>query len=100
MGHQDQAWKVIEQLQSQATQRYVSPYATALVFLGLRDWPQTRQWLTRALDERTNWAVWLLSDPRWDPMRGEPEFERLVDRVGFPADAKARAAAGRAPPHS
>ena len=60
----------------------------ALVYLGLRDWAETRQWLTRALDERVHWSVWLLRDPRWDPLRGDPEFERLVDRVGFPADAR------------
>jgi len=94
-GHPDEARKVIDALHALARQQYVSPYGTALVHLGLRDWPQTKLWLSRALDQRTNWAVWLLRDPRWDPLRGDPEFERLVDRVGFPPDAKARAAAGR-----
>ena len=94
-GRKDEARRVLEQLQQQASQHYVSYYGPALVYLGLGDRPQTLQWLSRALDERSNWCVWLLRDPRWDPLRGDPEFERLVDRVGFPADAKARAVAQR-----
>ena len=50
-------------------------------------------WLQRSYDERANWMVWMLKDPRWDPMRSDATFERIVERVGFPAASRARAAA-------
>jgi hypothetical protein len=74
----------------------VPAYCDALVYLGLKDYPRMKTALGQAIDERSNWPVWLLRDPRWDPVRGDPEFERQVDRMGFPADARQRAAAARA----
>jgi hypothetical protein len=61
------------------------------VHLGLGDRQQTLAWLQRAYDERASSMVWLLKDPRWDRMRGDPDFEAIVERVGFPPDARARA---------
>jgi len=61
------------------------------VHLGLGDRNQALQELQRAYDERAAWMVWLLKDPRWDPMRGDARFEAIVDRVGFPREARARA---------
>jgi TolB-like protein/Flp pilus assembly protein TadD len=95
-GHRADALKVIDQLDAQRSQHYVTAYCWALVYLGMKDVPNMRLWLARAIDERSNWPVWLLKDPRWDPVRGDAEFERLVDRVGFPADARRRAAGGAA----
>jgi serine/threonine protein kinase/tetratricopeptide (TPR) repeat protein len=92
-GHTGEARKVLDDLVRQQSQHYVSPYCMALVYLGLRDAPAMKLWLARALDDRANWAVWILKDPRWDPVRGDPEFEKLVDRIGFPVDARRRAAA-------
>jgi eukaryotic-like serine/threonine-protein kinase len=93
-GHPAEAMKVLTQLGEQRQSHYVAPYCEALVYLGLKDLPNMRLWLGRALDERSNWPVWLLKDPRWDPIRGDEAFERLVDRVGFPADARQRAVHG------
>jgi hypothetical protein len=30
--------------------------------------------------------VWLKRDPRWDAIRGDERFQRLVRRVGLPPD--------------
>jgi hypothetical protein len=89
--------KVIDQVDAQWSQCYVPAYCWALVHLGMQNLPNMRPWLDRAVDERSNWPVWLLKDPRWDPARGDAEFERLVDRVGFAADARRRAAGCAAP---
>jgi serine/threonine-protein kinase len=89
-GRRADALKVLETMDAMASRRFVTAYARALVYLGLGDRNQTLEWLQRAYDERSVWMVWLLKDPRWDPMRGDQRFEAIVDRVGFPRDARAR----------
>jgi tetratricopeptide (TPR) repeat protein len=91
MGRHADAMNVLAELDKIATREYVTPYSRALVYLGLRDREQTLAWLQRSYDERANWMVWLLKDPRWDPMRGDATFEQIVERVGFPAESRARA---------
>jgi tetratricopeptide (TPR) repeat protein len=87
------AMNVLADLDTMGTREYVTPYSRALVYLGLRDREQMLAWLQRSYDERANWMVWMLKDPRWDPMRSDATFERIVERVGFPAASRARAAA-------
>ena len=60
------------------------------MYVSLGDREQAVVWLQRGFDDRIPPVVWLLKDPRWDPIRGDPGFEALVTRVGFPADARAR----------
>jgi eukaryotic-like serine/threonine-protein kinase len=94
LGRRADALRVLEELRVMAEKSYVTAYAPALVYLGLGDKEQMLAWLNRSLEERANWLVWLLADPRWDPMRSNPGFRETVRRVGFPADAQARAPRG------
>ena len=90
-GRRAEAEEVLKQISAMAATGYVSPYAFALVDLGLGEKQKTFALLHQCLEERTNWMVWLLKDPRWDPMRSDPRFQEIVRQVGFPADAQARA---------
>jgi eukaryotic-like serine/threonine-protein kinase len=90
-GHRAEALKVLETMHAMSSRRFVTAYAPALVYVGLGDRTQALEELQRAYDERAAWMVWLLKDPRWDPMRGDARFEAIVDRVGFPREARARA---------
>lgn len=93
-GRRADALKVLQQLDAMSKDRYVTPYASALVYLGLGEKDKTIAVLRQCVEERSNWLVWLLKDPRWDPMRSDPRFMDIVHRVGFPADAQARAPHG------
>jgi len=90
-GERAKAFEVLRKFDELASREYVSPYGRALVYLGLGDRERTIQWLRQSYEDRANWMVWLLKDPRWDPMRGDQRFEEIVTRVGFPPDARARA---------
>jgi len=90
-GRRAEALKVLDTMNAMAGQHFVTAYAPALVYLGLGDRSQTLQWLQRSYEERASWMIWLLKDPRWDPMRGDPQFEAIVDRVGFPRESRERA---------
>ena len=91
LGEKAKARNVLNELALMSKTQYVTPYAATLVDLGLSQKEQTLAMLERCFDERANWLVWLLKDPRWDTMRSDPRFQEIVKRVGFPADARERA---------
>ena len=63
---------------------YRGPYDGALTWLGLGDKDKTMEWLGKCYEDRAPFLVWLLRDPRWDPMRSDPRFIDLLKRIGFP----------------
>ncbi len=95
LGERSSALSVLGELETMAKSHYVSPYTSALVRLGLSQKEETLALLERCYEERSNWLVWLLKDPRWDVMRSDPGFQKIVSKVGFPAEARARSAALR-----
>jgi hypothetical protein len=70
-------------LRSIALERYVPPYAVALVYCGLGEHALALQWLERAYKVRDVHLVWLPTDPKWDPFRSHPTFLALIERCGF-----------------
>jgi eukaryotic-like serine/threonine-protein kinase len=90
-GKREEAVAVLKVLDRLSEQKYVSPYSAAAIRLGLGEKDQAIELLRKSLEDRTTWMVWTLKDPRWDPLRGDPRFQDILRRVGFPADALARA---------
>ena len=56
----------------------------ALVHWGLGDLDRTFEYLGRAVDERMGSMIFLATSPNWKPLRPDPRFRALVDRVGVP----------------
>ena len=79
-------------LEDLARERYVPPYAVALVHAGLGDREAVFEWLERAYAARDVHLMFLTGDAKWDPYRGDPRFDALLGRCGF-----RRATAGAAP---
>src|SRR6266568_1050034 len=42
-----------------------------------------RDWLERAVDERTPWLPELEIDPMWDALRSQPRFAALLKKMGL-----------------
>ena len=80
----DKAATVLEQIQGEAGERYVSPYYVAAVHAALDDRTAALEWLERAFEQRSHSLVFLNVDPVMEPLRGQPEFTALVERVGLP----------------
>jgi tetratricopeptide (TPR) repeat protein len=83
MGRVEEAQIVLQTLLSLARERYVPPYAMALVHAGLGEFEWALQWLERSYDARDVHLVFLTVDPKWDPLRSEPRFSNLLRRCGF-----------------
>jgi hypothetical protein len=70
-------------LEAASRQRYVQPYALALVHAGLGDADAVFEWLDRAYTAHDIHLIFLTVDPKWDPYRADPRFTALLARCGF-----------------
>ncbi len=84
-GMQSQARKIYKDLNSLAKQRYVSSYDLALASLGVGETDQALELLDRAVEERSPRAAFLGIDPRFDALRGDIRFKRLMTQIGRPS---------------
>jgi serine/threonine-protein kinase len=51
--------------------------------VGLKQKKRALTWLERALEERGELISALDVDPIWDPLREDPRFAILLDKLGF-----------------
>ena len=81
-GRQNEARAILVQLTEAAKRRYVQPYAFAVMHLALGEKDQALTWLERAAQERGGtYFNFIKVDPYLDPLRGDPRFEALVQKV-------------------
>ncbi|MEO8380827.1 MAG: protein kinase [Acidobacteriota bacterium] len=77
-GQRREALALLEELQVERQQRYISPYDIAIVHTGLGDIPAALAQLRAAVEDRSAWMVFLNVDPRLDSLRDEPAFRELA----------------------
>ncbi len=83
-GKRDEARAVLDELKKRATERYVPPYAFALVHHGLGERGEAFAWLERGIEQRDPKMIFLKFEPKWNNLHGDPRFQDLLRRVGFP----------------
>jgi len=82
-GRANEAREVLRRLEADAGERYVPPYAMALVHAGLGDREPVFEWLDKAYAARDVHLIYLPVDPKWDLYRADPRFNALLARCGF-----------------
>lgn len=82
-GRRAEAEEVLRTLEAISRERYVPPYALALVHAGLGHDARALDWLQHAYDVRDVHLIWLPTDPKWDAFRALAPFARLVERCDF-----------------
>ena len=94
-GRVNEARDLLTTLETASRQRYVPPYALALVHAGLGEREAVFDSLEKAYAAHDVHLVALPVDPKWDPYRADPRFVALLARCGFmravPADTTPRA---------
>jgi TolB-like protein/Tfp pilus assembly protein PilF len=80
MGKASEAREVLETLQVISKERYVPPYAMALIHAGLSESDKSFEWLDRALEVRDVHLIFLPVDPKWDALREDLRFNDLIKR--------------------
>jgi hypothetical protein len=74
---------LLKKLHTIGRRKYVSAYDHALVHVGLGHEEETFTWLKRALEERSIWLGYLNVEPAFDALRGYPQFQNLLKRIGL-----------------
>jgi DNA-binding winged helix-turn-helix (wHTH) protein/TolB-like protein/Flp pilus assembly protein TadD len=83
-GQISQARTVLRALETEARDRYVPPYAVALIHAGLGERDEAFAWLERAYAAHDVHLIYLGVDAKWDALRDDPRFRDLLGRCGFP----------------
>jgi serine/threonine-protein kinase len=79
-GMREQALGILEELQ-QATNP--SPYNLAVIHLGLGDNEKAIDLLEKAYQARNIHLVYINKGPKFDPLRDDPRFISLLERIGW-----------------
>ena len=82
-GKRTEAEGLLAELEAQRQRDYVSPVAFATLYLGLDDHERALDWTERALEERRGWLAYLRVNPLLDPLRGQPRFEAMIEKLGL-----------------
>jgi tetratricopeptide (TPR) repeat protein len=85
-GRRAEALEVLRALEAaRARSIYVPATDLALVAVGMGDREAALTWLERAYQEHAHWMAWMRSFPPFDPLRDEPRFKALVEKMRYPA---------------
>jgi len=80
-GNREEAEEILRRLDTMRRTQHVSAMDSALVALALDRFDEVFQWLDAAVAEKSGWLVYLKTDPRLDPLRGDARFESLLRTV-------------------
>lgn len=80
-GRSREAQAILARLRRRSRSRYVPSYWVALIYVGLQDRSRAFSWLERPERERSAWLAWANVEPRFDGLRSDPRFGRLIRRL-------------------
>jgi len=75
---------IIDELQMQSKQKYVSAYFIAVIYSGFGDKDQAFTWLEKAYQERHPYLTLLKVEPVFDNLRSDSRYAELLRKVGLP----------------
>jgi tetratricopeptide (TPR) repeat protein len=80
-GDKVNANKILAQLTEMSTRKYVPAIYFAMVYTGLNRKDDAFHWLDKAYEERCEYLVYAGSEPLADPLRSDPRFAKLLQRL-------------------
>jgi TolB-like protein/Tfp pilus assembly protein PilF len=82
LGDKDAAVRMLSELEELSQHRYVGSLWRTLLYLSLGNRDEAVRWLEQAVADRDTLSVMMIKvDPQLDPLRGDPRFEALVQKV-------------------
>jgi len=71
--------RLLERVERSST--YVPPIPVSTAYLTLGQTDRAQAWLEEAFVQRDSQLLWLGSDPVFEPLRANPWFQRLLERI-------------------
>jgi tetratricopeptide (TPR) repeat protein len=82
-GRTAQARQILDELTGVGKHSYVPPYVFAMLYTALGEKEQAFAWLDKGYQERDPYLVRLRVDEAVDPLRSDPRFSQLLQRIGL-----------------
>lgn len=82
-GNTAEARRILAELTAARGTRVVSAWGIAAVHASLGDVDEAFAWLETAITEKASGLMWLRTHPRLDPIRQDPRYWPMVERVGL-----------------
>src|SRR6267142_2050073 len=80
-GKRSEAEQLLHELETVARESHVSPVAFAILHIGLGNVDRALDWAERAYDEKRGWLAYVKVNPMLDPLRNEPRFKSLLQKM-------------------
>jgi serine/threonine protein kinase/tetratricopeptide (TPR) repeat protein len=82
-GNKPAALGIVNDLKRRLGQELLPPVSIAIAYAGLGDATRGLEWLNRGIDERDIYIPENFFDPLLDPLRKDPRFEQVMNRMGL-----------------
>jgi hypothetical protein len=73
---------VLDELEKAARQQYVPAVYFAGIYSALGDANLSLKWLRKAIEERSDYVIYLRTDPWADNLRSDARFRELLQLIG------------------
>lgn len=83
-GRRDDARATLQRLEGMKADEYVSSYDLALVSLAVDDVDKALAHLSNAIEDHASFVPYINIDARLDPLRTDPRFAAIIERLKFP----------------
>jgi TolB-like protein/Flp pilus assembly protein TadD len=83
-GRNDEARRVVKEIETLAAASYVKPYFIALAYTAIDEKETALALLEKAVEERDPWLVWLGTEPKLEALRRDARFLRMLKQTGNP----------------
>jgi TolB-like protein/DNA-binding winged helix-turn-helix (wHTH) protein/Flp pilus assembly protein TadD len=82
-GRRSDALRVLDEMKRRSESTFVPAGAFVNPYLALHDYNKAFLWFDRGCAEQSGILQFLKVHPFFDPIRGDPRFQKLLQRVGF-----------------
>jgi hypothetical protein len=72
------------ELEEKVRSKQASSFLPSVVYAGMNEKDKAFYWLERAFQERSNWLALIKVGRRMKNLHGDPRFDDLLNRIGFP----------------
>lgn len=83
-GKPDEAKKILNNLRASMDKVNISPLGIGLIYAYLNDFDNAFKFLEEAIEYRDTWIVSLKYGPEFTPLRSDPRFGKLINKIGYP----------------
>lgn len=83
LGERKAAEETLALLIERSKQQYVPPVTVSAIYAANGDLENAFQWLEKAYEVRSRSLVWLAVGHEFDPLRGDPRYQDMLQRMGL-----------------